>query len=373
MRCLWKVKGLRRCRSPHRGAELAPQPRRPRSAREGLRGHRAAHVPVLRRGRDGHRRSRPRRERTYLAAAATVPLMMRTICVLGGLRPLRCARTPFPVIRSCVKMSESNFNTPRRHQLAAQLLYHTLRCLSSSSSIKHKRPSRFLRWLGTAVALLEDRVVVAVARAAAFVSSAALVAAASAPSPPPAPLRMLRCSWRGDGGDDGGIEPVHRRARWRAPLGERKDALNTVALRRCRAQVSFRRRRRRRHRIAVRGKDLQPGGRQGQAGLSWRDTGHETHGRGFRFYQHMLKVRHELKVRSIAPVIRRLYCIHCSDHASLSSVLVVHEWPSMMIWMRCTRDILCSQPEHLISRQIRARTVRDEPARGGTGAIRIFG
>jgi hypothetical protein len=42
--------------------------------------------------------------------------------------------------------------------------------------------------------------------------------------------------------------------------------------------------------------------------------------------------------------------------------LVVHEWPSMRIWMRCTRDILCSQPEHLISRQIRARTVRDEPA-----------
>ena len=38
-------------------------------------------------------------------------------------------------------------------------------------------------------------------------------------------------------------------------------------------------------------------------------------------------------------------------------VLVVHEmWPSMRIWMRCTRDILCSQPEHLISRQIRART-----------------
>jgi len=33
-----------RCRSPHRGAELAPQPRRPRSAREGLRGHRAAHA-----------------------------------------------------------------------------------------------------------------------------------------------------------------------------------------------------------------------------------------------------------------------------------------------------------------------------------------
>jgi len=127
MRCLWKVKGVRRCRSPHRSAELAPQPRRPRSARDGLRGHRAAHVPVLRRGRDGHRRSRPRRERTYLAAAAPVPLMMRTICVLGGLRPLRCARTPFPVIRSCVKMSESNFNTPRRHQLAAQLLYHTLR------------------------------------------------------------------------------------------------------------------------------------------------------------------------------------------------------------------------------------------------------
>ena len=80
MRCLWKVKGLRRCRSPHRGAELAPQPRRPRSAREGLRGHRAAHVPVLRRGRDGHRRS---------ALAGNVPtsqllplcLMMRTVCV----------------------------------------------------------------------------------------------------------------------------------------------------------------------------------------------------------------------------------------------------------------------------------------------------
>jgi hypothetical protein len=107
--------------------------------------------------------------------------------------------------------------------------------------------------------------------------------------------------------------------------------------------------------------------------LSWRDTRHEKHGRGFKFYQHMLKVRHELKVRSIAPVIRLLYCIHCSNHASLSSVLVVHEWPSMRIWMRCTRDILCSQPEHLISRQIRARTVRDEPARGGTGAIRIFG
>ena len=99
----------------------------------------------------------------------------------------------------------------------------------------------------------------------------------------------------------------------------------------------FRRRRRRHHRIAVRGKDLQPGGRQGQAGLSWRLAGHsgyEKHGRGFRFYQHMLKVRHELKVRSIAPVIRRLYCIHCSDHSSLTSVLVVHEWPSMRIWMR---------------------------------------
>ena len=136
-----------------------------------------------------------------------------------------------------------------------------------------------------------SRVVVAVARAAAFVPSAALVAAASAPSPPPAPLRVLRCRWRGDGGDDGGIEPVHRRARWRAALGELKVALNTVALRRCRAQISFRRRRRRRHRIAVRGKDLQPGGRQGQAGLSWRDTGYEKHGRGFRFYQHMLKVR----------------------------------------------------------------------------------
>jgi hypothetical protein len=36
------------------------------------------------------------------------------------------ARTPFPVIRSCVKISELNFNTPRRHQLAAQT-YHTLR------------------------------------------------------------------------------------------------------------------------------------------------------------------------------------------------------------------------------------------------------
>lgn len=55
---------------------------------------------------------------------------------------------------------------------------------------------------------------------------------------------------------------------------------------------------------AVRGKDLQPGGRQGQAGLSLRDTGHDKHGRGFEFYQHMLKVRRELKVRSIAQVIR---------------------------------------------------------------------
>jgi hypothetical protein len=33
----------------------------------------------------------------------------------------------------------------------------------------------------------------------------------------------------------------------------------------------------------------------------------------------------------------------------------------------------CSQPEHLISRQIRARTVRDGPAWAGTGAIRFFG
>ena len=54
-------------------------------------------------------------------------------------------------------------------------------------------------------------------------------------SPPPPRRRRLRrrceccCRWHGDGGDDGGIEPVHRRARWRAPLGERKDALNTVA------------------------------------------------------------------------------------------------------------------------------------------------
>jgi hypothetical protein len=47
-----------------------------------------------------------------------------------------------------------------------------------------------------------------------------------------------------------------------------------------------------------------------------------------------------------------------------------HDGPQLM---RCTRDILCSQPEHLISRQIRARTVRDEPARAWTGAIRIFG
>jgi len=80
MRCLWKVKGLRRCRSPHRGAALAPQPRRPRSAREGLRGHRAAHVPVLRRGRDGHRRSRPRRN---VPTSQLLPLclMMRTVCV----------------------------------------------------------------------------------------------------------------------------------------------------------------------------------------------------------------------------------------------------------------------------------------------------
>ena len=124
MRCLWKVKGLRRCRSPHRGAELAPQPRRPRSAREGLRGHRAVHVPVLRRGRLGHRRSRPRRERTYLAAVPPLCLMMRTVCVWVGCVP-SAARTPFPVIGSCVKLSELIFNTPRRHQLAAQT-YHTL-------------------------------------------------------------------------------------------------------------------------------------------------------------------------------------------------------------------------------------------------------
>jgi len=52
-------------------------------------------------------------------------LMMRTICVKVGCVP-SVARTPFPVIRSCVKISELNFNTPRRHQLAAQT-YHTLR------------------------------------------------------------------------------------------------------------------------------------------------------------------------------------------------------------------------------------------------------
>ena len=132
MRCLWKVKGVRRCRSPHRGAELAPQPRRPRSAREGLRGHRAAHVPVLRRGRDGHRRSRPRRERTYLAAAATVPHDADDLC-LGGLRPLRCARTPFPVIRSCVKMSESNLTL--RDAINSLLSSYLRSDLSSSSSI----------------------------------------------------------------------------------------------------------------------------------------------------------------------------------------------------------------------------------------------
>ena len=53
-------------------------------------------------------------------------------------------------------------------------------------------------------------------------------------------------------------------------------------------------------------------------------------------------------------------------------VLVVHEWQSMRIWMRCTRDILCSQPEHLISRQIRARTVRDEPAWAGDRRHSVF-
>lgn len=124
MRCLWKVKGVRRCRSPHCGAELAPQPRRPRSAREGLRGHRAAHVPVLRRGRDGHRRSRPRRN---VPTSQLLPLclMMRTVCVWVGCVP-SAARTPFPVIRSCVKMSESNFNTSRRiNSLLSS--YHTLR------------------------------------------------------------------------------------------------------------------------------------------------------------------------------------------------------------------------------------------------------
>ena len=61
-----------------------------------------------------------------------------------------------------------------------------------------------------------------VARAAAFVSSAALVAAASAPSPPPAPLRMLRCRWRGDGGDVGGIEPVHDAPDGAPPSGNAK-------------------------------------------------------------------------------------------------------------------------------------------------------
>ena len=40
--------------------------------------------------------------------------------------------------------------------------------------------------------------------------------------------------------------------------------------------------------------------------------------------------------------------------------------------MRCTRDILCSQPEHLISRQIRARTVRDEPAWAGDRRHSVF-
>jgi hypothetical protein len=52
-------------------------------------------------------------------------LMMRTVCVWVGCVP-SAARTPFPVIGSCVKISELIFNTPRRHQLAAQT-YHTLR------------------------------------------------------------------------------------------------------------------------------------------------------------------------------------------------------------------------------------------------------
>ena len=107
----------------------------------------------------------------------------------------------------------------------------------------------------------------------------------------------------------------------------------------------------------MRSKDLQPSGRQGQAGLSQRDTGLEKHGRGFRFYQHMLKVRQESKARSV---------IRCSNAFillithSLVPVLFVHEWPSMRIWMRRTRDILCSQPEHQISREIRARTVWEQ-------------
>ena len=137
-------------------------------AREGLRGHRAAHVPVPRRGRDGHRRSRPRRERTYLAAAATVPHDADGLCPRVGCVP-SAARTPFPVIGSCVKMSEFNFNTPRRHQLAAQT-YHTLRPIIELVDTIPQSISRRAASCGgcTAVALLEDLVVVAVARAAAF-------------------------------------------------------------------------------------------------------------------------------------------------------------------------------------------------------------
>jgi len=87
MRCLWKVKGLRRA-AVRRTAVLNsllshvdPGPRV--KGFEGI-------APLMRRGRDGHRRSRPRRN---VPTSQLLPLclMMRDGLCLGGLRPLRCA------------------------------------------------------------------------------------------------------------------------------------------------------------------------------------------------------------------------------------------------------------------------------------------
>ena len=91
MRCLWKVKEA--CDAAVRRtavlnsllSHVDPGPRV-----NWLRGHRAAHVPVLRRGRDGHRRSRPRRN-VPTSQLPPLCLMMRDGLCLGGLRPLRCA------------------------------------------------------------------------------------------------------------------------------------------------------------------------------------------------------------------------------------------------------------------------------------------
>jgi len=82
----------RRCRSPHRGAELAPLSHVDPGPRvKGFEGIAPLMCPCcVEDVSDVHRRPRPRRERPYLAAAATVPHDADGLC-LGGLRPLRCA------------------------------------------------------------------------------------------------------------------------------------------------------------------------------------------------------------------------------------------------------------------------------------------